>query len=91
MKTSIRTVFDAGQERRDETALALGRAIGNQSKQNLERATLALYPEIGTLTRKGSCIFYTYPTGGEYYESAELDQVCRHVDGGKPRIVRVAT
>lgn len=86
---SIRTVYDAGQERRDEAAESIGRATEAQSKLNLERAKLRLYPEVGILNRKGKSIFYAYVGGyaeSNYVESADLDAVCRKVDGGKPRI-----
>ena len=78
MKT-IRSVYDAGQERRDECESAMHRAQVNQNKINAERAQLALYPEIGVLTNcKGKTKFYAY-VNGEYFEHQDIDVISRKV------------
>ena len=91
---NIRTVYDAGQARRDECALSMGRAIQAQNKLNSERATLRLYPEIGILCRNGKNVFYAYVGGrneSNYVEHLDIDVIARKVDGGRPRILPVAS
>lgn len=82
------SAYEAGQERRDEAALQMGRAIAAQSKLNLERSKLALYPEVGTLNRSGETIFYAH-VNGVYFEHRDLDVVTRKVSP-LPRIVRAS-
>ena len=60
-----------------------------QTKRNLERATLALYPEVGILCREGKTIFYA-TIAGQHYESSNLDTVTLKVSP-TPRIVRPAS
>ncbi len=83
---SLLTRNDVRQARLDADARAEHRAILEQNKLNVERAALALYPEIGVLTRNGTPVFYV-AVSGSHYESSSLDVVARKVDGGRPRLV----
>lgn len=80
----IRTVYDAGADRRNEAALSAHRAMKAQHKLDVERRTLGLYPEIGILNRGRAVIFYAY-VDGQYTEHKDVDVIARKL--GAMRLV----